>query len=100
MALTPTPTLTLTPTRLTTLGPWSLGGKAGLLFFRQGRLHSPWGAGTWGIGADGVPTMSLGKCGAWRLTLDDDGGGFLVRHAGLEPQASRQGPRHACDSHA
>jgi len=67
--------------RLTTLGPWSLAGKPGLLFFRQGRLHSPWGGGTWGIAPDGAPVISLGKCGVWRLTLDDDGGGFLAEQA-------------------
>ena len=70
-----------TAQRLTTLGPWSFAGKSPLLFFRQGRLHSPWGGGTWGIGADGVPTMSLGACGAWRLTLDEEGGGFVASHA-------------------
>jgi len=51
-------------------GPWEWSGKKPTLFFRSGRLHTPWGSGTWGLAGEAI-VVSLGTCGMWRLTFND-----------------------------
>ena len=49
-------------------GPWSWGG-ARIHFFRGGRLHTPWGSGTWGLASDAIHAQ-VGECGHFRLAFD------------------------------
>ena len=49
-------------------GPWSWAGKSPLLFYHGGRLHSPWGSGSWSLADSGAVQVVLGqKCGSWTL---------------------------------
>ena len=33
-------------------GPWEWAGKKPILFFRSGRLFTPWGSGSWGLAGE------------------------------------------------
>ena len=71
--------------RLVTQGPWTLAGASPVLFFRMGRLSTPWGSGTWGFahgsgGKRGHVTMTIGSCGTWRVALDASGVAFTATH--------------------
>lgn len=49
-------------------GAWSWEGKSPVIFYRRGRVFTPWGSGTWSMAGDAV-AVSLGACGMWRLVF-------------------------------
>ena len=62
---------------LVSSGPWEWEGAAPLLFFREGRVFTPWGSGTWGLASQDI-ALSLGDCGAWRLRFAPDLSSFTA----------------------
>jgi len=61
---------------LVSRGTFTWAGKSPLIFFRGGRLHTPWGSGAWSLAGEGV-RVSLGpKCGAWALDFSSDYSSF------------------------
>ena len=49
-------------------GPWKVNGKGPLLFYKGGRVHTPWGIGSWH--ASGERMVELSLCGSMQLTFD------------------------------
>jgi hypothetical protein len=54
---------------VTSRGPWKWAGEGPVLFFRGGRMHTPWGAGRWSLSGDAI-AVSLGACGMYRLSFN------------------------------
>ena len=61
-------------------GAWQWAGKTPVLFFRSGRIYTPWGSGTWSIVGDAhhdahheAISVALGDaCATWHLTFSKD----------------------------
>jgi len=58
-------------------GAWQWEGKAPIVFFRGGRVSTPWGTGTWGLAGDAIG-VSLGGCGSWRLVFSKNARSFTA----------------------
>lgn len=68
-------------------GPWQWAGQGPLLFYRGGRVHTPWGSGSWSVGGPagggagpegGTVEVALGKCGRWSLVFAPSGKTFAA----------------------
>ena len=44
-----------------TRGPWKWAGASPIVFYRSGRLYTPWGSGRWSLAGDAI-AVTLGKC--------------------------------------
>jgi len=60
-----------------TRGPWKWNGNGPVLFFRGGRLHTPWGSGRWFLAGDAI-AVNLRTCGTYRLTFNKARTAFAV----------------------
>ena len=58
-----------------TRGPWKWGGEGPVLFFRGGRIYTPWGSGRWSLAGDAIG-VNLGTCGTYRLVFNKARTGF------------------------
>jgi hypothetical protein len=52
-----------------TRGPWKWAGVGPVLFYRGGRIFTPWGSGRWSVSGEALG-VSLGSCGSYRLTFN------------------------------
>ena len=52
-----------------TRGPWKWAGEGPVLFYRGGRLYTPWGSGRWSLAGDAI-AVTLGSCGVYRLSFN------------------------------
>ncbi|KAL1504143.1 hypothetical protein AB1Y20_010552 [Prymnesium parvum] len=59
-------------------GPWEWAGKQPMFFYRGGRLHSPWGSGSWALSGEDAIAVRLGDCGTWRLEFDEERTSFVA----------------------
>ena len=69
-------------------GPWKWGGQSPVLFYRKGRLYTPWGTGRWSLAGDAI-SVSLGPCGTWRLAFNAARTAFTASTGRGVPPSSR-----------
>lgn len=55
---------------VTSRGPWKWASEGPVLFYRGGRIHTPWGSGRWSLAGDAL-AVSLGACGLYRLVFNE-----------------------------
>ena len=69
-------------------GPWSWTGVAPVAFLAGGRLHTPWGPGTWGAHGDGDRTVFANFVGEEHIVRFDECFGFASTRKRDGDQAS------------
>lgn len=55
---------------IATRGPWKWGGEGPVVFYRGGRLYTPWGSGRWSLAGEAI-AVQLGTCGQYRLVFNE-----------------------------
>ena len=84
-------------------GAWQWEGKAPVVFFRGGRVFTPWGSGSWSLAGDAIG-VSLGKCGSWRLLFSSSVRSFTASSGYGGDDAERSfgslAPAHERDKNA
>ena len=68
--------------------PWSWTGVAPVAFLAGGRLHTPWGPGTWGAHGDGDRTVFANFVGEEHIVRFDECFGFASTRKRDGDQAS------------
>lgn len=67
-----------------TRGPWKWAGKGPVLFYRGGRVYTPWGNGRWSLSGEAI-AVTLGPCGTFRLTFNKARTAFSASSGHGEP---------------
>ena len=69
-----------------TRGPWKWAGEGPVLFYRSGRLYTPWGSGRWSLAGDSI-AANLGPCGTYRLVFNKARTAFDASVGHLDPSS-------------